>query len=91
MTNTLDADVVVIGAGVAGGLVAHQLALAGKSVLILEAGPRLSRGEIVENFRNQPDKSDNMVPYPSTAYAPHPEANPDNHYLIQKGPHPYDV
>ncbi|ANI31238.1 choline dehydrogenase [Yersinia entomophaga] len=91
MADTLQADVIVIGSGVAGGLVAHQLALAGKSVLILEAGPRLPRWEIVENFRNQPDKSDNMAAYPSTPYAPHPEFNPDNHYLIQKGEHPYDV
>ena len=91
MTDTLEADVVIIGSGVAGGLVAHQLALAGKTVLILEAGPRLSRAEIVENFRNQPDKSDNMAPYPSTSYAPHPESGPPNNYLIQKGPHPYDV
>ncbi|WP_114193339.1 GMC family oxidoreductase [Edaphovirga cremea] len=91
MADTLTADVVVVGSGVAGGLVAHQLALAGKSVLILEAGPRLSRWEIVENFRNQSDKSDNMKPYPSTEYAPHPEFNPPNNYLIQKGKHPYDV
>lgn len=91
MADTLKADIVVIGSGVAGGLVAHQLAMAGKSVLVLEAGPRLSRWEIVENFRNQPDKSDNMAPYPSTPYAPHPESNPNNNYLIQKGEHPYDV
>ncbi|MFB8828878.1 hypothetical protein ACE0DR_04890 [Azotobacter sp. CWF10] len=30
----------------AGALVAHQLALAGKDVLILEAGPRMARHEI---------------------------------------------
>ncbi|QMV52568.1 GMC family oxidoreductase [Ewingella americana] len=91
MADTLKADVVVIGSGVAGGLVANELAKAGKNVLILEAGPRLSRWEIVENFRNQADKSDNMKPYPSTDYAPHPEANPSNNYLIQKGEHPYDA
>ena len=91
MADTLKAAIFVIGSGVAGGLVAHQLAMAGKSVLVLEAGPRLSRWEIVENFRNQPDKSDNMAPYPSTSYAPHPESNPNNNYLIQKGEHLYDV
>lgn len=91
MAETLEADVVVIGSGIAGSLVAHQLALAGKSVLILEAGPRLSRAEIVENFRNQPNKADNMAPYPSTSYAPHPQTEPSNHYLIQKGPDPYAV
>jgi choline dehydrogenase-like flavoprotein len=58
MADTFQAYVVIIGSCDAGALVAHQLALAGKSVLILEAGPRLTRAEIVENFRNQTDKSE---------------------------------
>lgn len=91
MADTQRADFVVVGSGVAGALVAHQLALAGKDVLILEAGPRMGRWEIVERFRNQADKSDNQAPYPSSPYAPHPQFKPDNHYLIQKGEHPYDV
>lgn len=91
MADSQSADYVVVGSGVAGALVAHQLALAGKDVLILEAGPRLSRWEIVERFRNQADKSDNQAPYPSMAHAPHPQYHPDNHYLVQKGEHPYDV
>src|SRR5689334_79199 len=52
------ADIVVVGSGVAGALVAYELARAGKSVLMLEAGPRLPRWEIVERFRNQADKMD---------------------------------
>jgi choline dehydrogenase-like flavoprotein len=86
----LQADIVVIGSGVAGALVACPLAQAGKSVIILEAGPRLSRWEIVERFRKQADKMDFMAPYPSTAWAPHPEYNPPNHYLILKGEHPFN-
>ncbi|MFP3273810.1 MAG: FAD-dependent oxidoreductase, partial [Paraburkholderia sp.] len=43
MADTLQADVVVVGSGVAGAIVAHQLALAGKSVILLEAGPRMPR------------------------------------------------
>jgi choline dehydrogenase-like flavoprotein len=58
MANSNSADVVVVGSGVAGGLVAHQLALAGASVILLEAGPRIPRWQIVENFRNSPAKSD---------------------------------
>jgi glucose dehydrogenase len=85
------ADYVIVGSGVAGALVAHQLALAEKDVLILEAGPRVERAEIVQSFRAQADKSDMQAPYRSTPYAPHPEFHPDNHYLIQKGEHPYDV
>ena len=91
MTTIKKADYVIVGSGVAGGLVANELARAGKDVLILEAGPRYTRAEIVERFRNQPNKMDFMAPYPSTPYAPHPEMNPDNGYLIQKGEQAYDA
>jgi choline dehydrogenase-like flavoprotein len=87
---TLQADLVVIGSGVAGALAAHQLALAGKSVIMLEAGPRLSRAQIVERFRAQADKMDFMAPYPSTAWAPHPQYDPPNHYLVLKGEHRFN-
>ena len=90
MANSTSADVVVVGSGVAGGLVAHQMALAGASVIVLEAGPRIPRWQIVENFRNSPAKSDFATPYPSTPYAPHPEYSPENNYLIQKGEYPYN-
>ena len=89
MANSNSADVVVVGSGVAGGLVAHQLASAGASVILLEAGPRIPRWQIVENFRNSPAKNDFATPYPSTPYAPHPEYSPENNYLIQKGEYPY--
>ncbi len=79
------ADVVVVGSGVAGGIVAHELAKAGASVLILEAGPWLSRWRVVERFRNSPSKADYMAPYLSQPYAPHPEYAPPNGYLIEKG------
>jgi choline dehydrogenase-like flavoprotein len=45
-------DFVIIGAGVSGNAIAWQLGLAGKKVLILEAGPAVpdNRGEYMENF-----------------------------------------
>ncbi len=90
MTNNTSADIVVVGSGVAGSLVAHQLALAGASVIVLEAGPRIRRWRIVENFRNSSAKSDFTTPYPSMRYAPHPLYAPPNGYLIQKGEYRYD-
>jgi glucose dehydrogenase len=44
-------DVVIVGSGVAGAMIAKQLGLAGKDVLILEAGP-----EIPRDFNNYMDR-----------------------------------
>jgi choline dehydrogenase-like flavoprotein len=89
MSHDLNADVVIVGAGVAGGIAAHALASAGVKVALLEAGPRLDRWEIVERFRGAV-KKDFMAPYPFAAHAPHPMVTNDT-YLVQKGPQPYDT
>jgi choline dehydrogenase-like flavoprotein len=84
------ADFVVIGSGIIGSLVARKFAQAGTSVLILEAGPRVTRGEIVARFRNSPRRSDWVSPYPPAPWAPHPVYHPkSNDYLVQAGPDPY--
>ncbi|WP_159980583.1 MULTISPECIES: GMC family oxidoreductase [unclassified Novosphingobium] len=84
------ADFIVIGSGIMGSLVARRLAESGASVLILEAGPRVTRGELVARFRNSPRRSDWMSPYPPSPWAPHPVYKPqDNGYLVQAGPYPY--
>ncbi len=46
----MDADVIVIGAGIAGALVADGLAAKGVKVLMLEAGPRIDREHAVVQF-----------------------------------------
>jgi len=90
MANDTSADFVVVGSGIIGSLTARKLALAGASVIILEAGPRVTRGELVARFRNSPRRSDWMSPYPPKAWAPHPVYQPaDNGYLVQAGPYPY--
>jgi choline dehydrogenase-like flavoprotein len=90
MADPLSADFIVVGSGIIGSLVAHKLGQAGASVLILEAGPRVTRDELVARFRNSPRRSDWMSPYPSVAWAPHPVFLPkDSGYLVQAGPDPY--
>lgn len=91
MASIQKADVVIVGTGVAGALIAHQLANAGKRVVMLEAGPRLTRGEITGNFRSSAFKSDFQSPYPCTDYAPIPTMHPKNDYFIQSGEHSYDA
>ena len=54
MNSNNKAEVVIVGTGVVGVLIAEQLLDAGIPVLMLEAGPRVARAEVVENFRNLP-------------------------------------
>ena len=86
MTESFSADVVIVGSGVAGALVGNELAAAGLQVIILEAGPRVERWKIVENYRKNPMKNDFEAPYPPSALAPHPQYSPANNYLILRGP-----
>ena len=73
-TPEYDADVVVIGSGVIGSLTAHDLAKNGKSVIQLEAGPKVPRWKIVETFRHCGNVSANggnrNQPYPNEPWAP---------------------
>ena len=76
MPAQLSADVVVIGSGICGCLAAERLARSGRSVLILEAGPRVTRAQLVLAYRRAARKGDWMAPYPPTAWAPHPTYQP---------------
>ncbi len=92
MKKNNSADVVVIGAGVNGALLATRLAKAGKSVILLESGPKVSRGELVERFRSSAFKSDFMSPYPFSPMAPQPRYTPEpNDYLQQLGPQAFNA
>src|SRR3954451_6992180 len=90
-SSPVSADIVVIGSGICGSLVAERLARTNASVVILEAGPRVERAQLVLNYRNSPRKGDWMAPYPQSRWAPHPVYKPDpgNDYLVQAGPYPY--
>ena len=57
MSAPLEADVVIIGSGVAGSLIAWRLAEAKLKVLILEAGPRIDRVEAFKSYLAASDKT----------------------------------
>ena len=91
MSEQSSADVVVVGTGVVGCLIAEQLLDAGLSVLMLEAGPRVERWQIVENYRNLAPTSrlHFNAPYPPKPWAPHVESatvEQANEYLQLEGP-----
>jgi choline dehydrogenase-like flavoprotein len=90
VSEQLSADYVIIGSGICGALTALKLAKQGASVLIIEAGPRVGRAQLLANFRNSTRRGDWMSPYPFSPWAPHPVYAPeDNGYLVQAGPYPY--
>jgi glucose dehydrogenase len=84
-----DTDVLIVGSGLAGNLIADRLARAGIKVTILEAGPRIIRHQLVEAYRNATDKGDFMAPYVAASHAPQGQAG--GGYILQDGPHPYEV
>jgi glucose dehydrogenase len=80
------ADVIIIGSGIAGALCAWRLAQHGVRVLVLEAGPRVERSQIVERFASA-HRYDFSFGYPNSPNAPRPDwgEGPDN-YILQDGP-----
>jgi len=84
------ADVLIVGSGVVGAMIADQLVSHGYSVLILEAGLRIERAEAVENWRNMPFEnrigSDFQRLYPQAPNAPAPLYFPKNNYIALSGP-----
>lgn len=96
-------DVVIVGAGISGALVANELSKAGKKVLILEAG--IENGLSSETYRDylnifyqNPIKVPNS-PYPNNNLAPQsnvlqinkisPGFPDPSGYFVQKGPLPF--
>jgi choline dehydrogenase-like flavoprotein len=68
--------------------VAARLAAAGVKVLILEAGPRVQRGQALKQFDRALIKTPES-PYPNEPYAPHPREDRIGEYYVQAGPDPF--
>ena len=85
MTDYITADVVIVGSGVAGALVAAKLAEAGLRVAILEAGKAVDRMDAVETYWNAAIKVPEC-PYPPVPEAMHPISNDLDYWYRQTGP-----
>jgi len=69
---TLEADIVIVGSGIAGAISAYKLAQKGLSVLVLEAGPRIERKDVVKQFQDT-HKLDFSSGFPNEDWAPRPD------------------
>jgi len=85
MPDQLQADVVIVGAGIAGTMLGYRLAQAGIKVLILDSGPRVDRAKAVDTFRGALIKIPES-PFPPVPYAPNPIVIDPNGYYVQDGP-----
>jgi choline dehydrogenase-like flavoprotein len=86
VNESLSTDVVVVGSGIAGSLVATGLARHGLKVVMIEAGPRVDRGNALLQQQGSLNRTIPEAAYPRVDYAPSPATlNPKN-YLVQKGP-----
>jgi glucose dehydrogenase len=83
---TEEADIVIIGSGIAGALCAWRLAGRGRKVLVLEAGPRIERADVVKKFSSA-HRYDYSWGYPNTPMAPRPDwSEGTDRYIVQDGP-----
>jgi choline dehydrogenase-like flavoprotein len=83
-------DVVIIGSGISGALIAHRLAKAGKKVLILEAGgvapESLGRWTMTHNFFTSPSKAPDSPFCGEDVLPVDPKAPPLKYRFVQPDP-----
>ncbi|MDV7340640.1 GMC family oxidoreductase [Terasakiella sp. A23] len=83
-TTEIESDVVIIGAGLFGGLMATKLAEADISVAMIDSGPVVDRTDSIIRFKESPRKDGNS-PYKKEKYAPiPPEPDPFEYYVQPK-------
>lgn len=81
----IEADVIIVGSGVAGALIADVLAKADVKVAILEAGDEVERSEAVDRFQNALIKTPESA-YPVGPDADHPLSWDPDYWYRQSGP-----
>jgi choline dehydrogenase-like flavoprotein len=80
-------DVLIVGAGVAGALIAYSLAGAGARVTVVEAGPQVDRGVALNRLERAAIRVPE-APYEMAPYAESPATIKDT-YIQQDGPDPF--
>ncbi len=87
INDDIEADIVIIGAGLFGGLMAYELAKKADAenkdlkIAMIDSGPVVDRVEAVQRFKTSPVKNGNS-PYPKEPWAPIPsEENPTDYYV----------
>ncbi len=85
MADDINADVVIVGSGISGAIMATKLAEAGLKVAILEAGKSVDRTDAVERYWNAVIKVPEC-PYPPVPEAMHPVTNDLDFWYKQTGP-----
>lgn len=100
-----DYDIVIVGSGISGAIIAKQAAEAGKRVLVLEAGTGASRSlvgydDLLTTFYSAAAK-DNQSPFPVNANAAMPRSpqlrklqageTDSSTYIVQSGPYVSDT
>jgi glucose dehydrogenase len=81
----INADVIVVGSGIAGALLAARLANVGMKIALLEAGQRVDRAAAVELYWNAATREPES-PYPPHSQAEHPITSNPDYWYRQVGP-----
>lgn len=78
----IEADVIIVGAGVVGSMMAWKLSQAGINVAILDAGARVDKVKAINRYKNDLEKDANS-PYKMMPWAPVPDDNDPLSYYVQ--------
>lgn len=81
----IEADVIIVGSGIAGALLAARLANARAKVAILEAGEAVDRAQATQRFWDAANRVPEC-PYPPNPRANHPITNDPDYWYRQIGP-----